>query len=456
MVDSNRETGMNYEDFLSKRRHFGADSGFDATWLPDFLFPFQRDLVEWAVRKGRAAIFADCGLGKTAMQLTWAQNVVARTNKPVLLLTPLAVGPQTVKEAAKFGIDATRSLDGKHSGARVIVANYQRLHLFNPADFGGVVCDESSILKSYSGATRTAITDFMQTVPYRLLCTATPSPNDFMELGTSCEALGVMRRVEMMAQFFTHDGGETSKWRIKGHAAKEIFWRWVCSWARAVRRPSDLGYEDGAFLLPELRMNQHTVRSGAPAEGMLFDLPAVTLDEQRAERRSTLAQRCEKAAELVKHQRPALCFCHLNEEGETLRRMIPDAQEVSGADPDESKEEKFDAFIEGQIRVLVTKPKIAGLGLNFQHCAHMTYFPSHSFEEMYQSIRRSWRFGQTRPVVVDVVASEGEANVLRNVERKIAQADEMFRGLVAMMHQPHTREITQPTNNTRHIPSWIS
>lgn len=350
-LEPQQNTELSYDHFIERKLHTNSATGFDPVYMPDFLFPFQRAIVEWAVRKGRAAIFADCGLGKTPMQLVWAQNVVEKTCKPVLVLTPLAVGAQTVREAHKFGIEAHQSRDGKPAGF-ITVTNYQQLHKFDWKDYGGLVCDESSILKSFDGQIKQQVTDFMRKLPYRLLCTATAAPNDYIELGTSAEALGVMRRVEMMAQYFNHDGGDTSKWRLKKHAAKHLFWQWCCTWARAVMKPSDLGFDDGGYILPRLETVEHIVRSTTANPDFLFDMPAVGLDEQRKERRRTINERCELAASLVSNTgKPSVAWCHLNEEGHMLEKLIPGAVEVEGSDSDEFKEETFEAFAAGQIRV---------------------------------------------------------------------------------------------------------
>ena len=452
---SKSTTPADYRVFLERKTHLVNQSGFKPLYMPDFLFPFQRALTTWAIEKGRAAIFADCGLGKTAMQLVWAQNVVEKTCKPVLILTPLAVGSQTVREAEKFGIEAKQSRDGKVA-AQITVTNYQQLHKFNWQEFGGAVCDESSILKNYDGALRNQITEFMRRLPYRLLCTATAAPNDYIELGTSSEALGYLRRVEMMAHYFNHDGGDTSKWRLKKHAAKHLFWRWCCTWARAVRSPSDIGFDNDGYILPPLKTVEHRIQCRTPNPDFLFDMPAVGLDEQRKERRRTINERCELAASLVNNTgKPALVWCHLNNEGDLLERLIPDAVQVSGNDTDEMKEQSFNDFVSGTIRVIISKPPIAALGLNFQHCAHQTFFPSHSFEQWYQAVRRCWRFGQKNPVTIDVIASEGEAGVLANMNRKAEQAAEMFAKLVSLLnnelqHQSQSRATKQPT-----IPSWL-
>ena len=454
---------MSYAEFLERKSQLGGMHGFTPDALPDFLFDFQRNLVEWALAKGRGGVFADCGLGKTPMQLTWADQVVLHTNGNVLALLPLAVASQTKHEAEKFGIDAAVSSDGTvHRG--ITLTNYERLHYFDPNDFVGCVCDESSILKSYDGATRGAITAFMRKMPYRLLATATAAPNDYVELGTSSEALGYLGHMDMLNRFFKNDlnnsatglmRGEVIKWRFKGHA-EGPFWRWVCSWARAIRRPSDLGFDDTQFILPPLIEREHMIEARTIAPGMLFAIPAVGLKEQREERRRTLQERCERVAELVNGTgEPALVWCNLNDEGDMLESLIPDAIQVAGADSNDVKEERLTAFAEKQARVLITKPSIGAWGLNFQHCAHVTFFPSHSFEQYYQGVRRCWRFGQTRQVQVDVVTTEGERNVLANLQRKAKQADEMFSRLVAQMNDAMSIERASYQQSTPKVPAWL-
>ena len=456
---------MDYTAFLESRRQYHNDHGFAPVWMPEFLFDFQAQLVEWALLRGRAALFCDCGLGKTPMQLVWAENIVRKTNGRVLILTPLAVSGQTLREAVKFGIEAKRSHDG--TAYPITVTNYERLHYFKPEDFVGVVCDESSILKNFDGSRRAAITEFLRTRSYRLACTATAAPNDYIELGTTSEALGQMGHMDMLSRFFRHDCDSNhpnrisrmsqGQWRFRGHAESE-FWRWVCSWARAVRTPSDMGCDDGDFVLPPLETREHVIQASMSRPDMLFDLPAITLEEQRAERRRTLPQRCEQVAELVAHSgKPAVAWCHLNTEGDTLEAMIgSDAVQVAGSDSDEAKEEKFEAFVSGQVRVMITKPTIAGFGMNWQHCAHQTFFPSHSFEQFYQAVRRSWRFGQTHPVVVDVVTSNGEAGVLANLRRKADAAAVMFAKLVALMHDQLLLDRSQQFNVREKVPTWLS
>jgi len=471
---------------LERKRHAYDDAGFDPVFMPDELFDFQRSLVEWSVRKGRAAIFADCGLGKSAMQMTFAQNVVEKTNGRVLVLTPLAVAPQMVEEAAKFGIEAARSNDGKPIG-KITVTNYEKLHHFDPADFVGVVCDESSILKHFTGATQKAVTRFVSKLNYRLLCTATAAPNDYIELGTSSEALGYLSHSEMLTRFFRQldDKGQKKEaklqemaekvgreapsyyrklafrvsqtigqWRLKHHAQQD-FWRWVASWAKAVRKPSDLGFSDDRFILPALNERHHIVTAETPPEGWLFTTTAFGLSEEREERKRTINERCGLAAELVSHNKPAVIWCHTNAEGDLLESMIPDARQIAGRTPDDEKEQIYQAFSSGQCRVLVIKPKIGAWGMNWQHCAHVVSFASHSYEQYYQSVRRCWRFGQKLPVTVDVIATEGEQRVMQNMQRKSDQAAAMFEILVNSMSNALSIK-PKTTHNTPTIkPSWL-
>ena len=357
-----KSDAIEYRVFLERKTHLENQSGFSPLFMPDFLFPFQRELTTWAIKKGRAAIFADCGLGKTPMQLVWAQNVVEKTCKPVLILTPLSVGAQTVREAEKFGIEAKQSRDGAIA-APITVTNYQQLHKFDWQQFGGVVCDESSILKNFDGSIKGQVTDFMRKLPYRLLCTATAAPNDYIELGTSSEALGDLGFMDMLNRFFKKaeqtmsrsDEFRSGVYRFRGHAQHD-FWRWVCSWARAVRKPSDIGFPDDSYRLPELQAVEHIITARTKNPDFLFDMPAIGLQEQRSERRRTIGERCEQAAALIVNTgKPAVAWCHLNEEGHMLEKLIPGAVEVEGNDSDEFKEETFEAFASGQIRVLVSK-----------------------------------------------------------------------------------------------------
>jgi hypothetical protein len=452
---------VGYEEFLERRAQLDGVAGFEPLWMPGFLFGFQAHLTVWAVRQGRGALLADCGLGKGPMALTWAQNVHLRTGRPVLLLTPLGVTSQMRDEAAKFGIEAAISRHGEIP-APVTITNYERLHHFGPDRFGGVVCDESSCLKSFDGKRRALVTGFLRKMPYRLLATATAAPNDYAELGTSSEALGYLGHVDMLSRFFTHD----PQWRVQGHGApwrfkgwaQEPFWRWVASWARAARRPSDLGFPDDGFALPPLEYRMHVVEPGMPSgDGTLFDVPAAGLREEREELRRSLRERCEKAAELLADASPGIAWCQLNAEGDLLEQMIPGAVQVSGSDDPDLKEERLAAFGRGEIRVLVTKGGIAAHGLNWQNCHRMTYFPGdHSYERHYQAVRRCWRFGQQHPVTVDMITTPGGSRALESLQRKAAQADAMFSALVACMRDATPVRRTEAYELEVEVPSWAA
>lgn len=451
-----------YEEFIHRRTQLGGNHGFEPRWMPDFLFPFQSELVTWAIRKGRSALFEDCGLGKTPQQLVWAHNVALYTGRPVLIIAPLAVTHQTVREAEKFGIAAAVSRDGSIT-EQITVTNYDRLHHFDRDDFAGVVCDESSAIKSFDGQRRALVTDFARKLPYRLLCTATAAPNDYVELGTSSEALGELGHMDMLSRFFVNDQNSShsnrqwdgSKFRLKGHAV-EPFWRWVASWARALRRPSDYGFSDDGFDLPELIYRQTEVVARESAPGQLFDTPAIGLREEREELRRTLTERCETAAAILSEgSDPGIAWCHLNDEGDLLTKLIPGAVQVKGSDDPDAKEEALSAFSRGEIRVLVSKASICGFGLNWAHCNRMTFFPSHSYEQSYQAVRRCWRFGQTRPVTVDIVTTEGGSRALINLERKAAAADQMFDALVAHMRDALTIDRAVAYDKQMELPAWM-
>ncbi len=453
---------MEYEKFLEKKSQLSGEYGFPPLWIPDFLYDFQKSLVDWAVRKGRSAIFADCGLGKTPIQLVIAENIVRKTNKKVLIIAPLAVSHQTVKEGEKFGIECHRSNDGKPKG-KITITNYERLHLFDNADYAQAICDESSILKNFDGKRKHIITEFVKKYPYRLACTATAAPNDYIELGTTSEALGELGYMDMLNRFFKNDQntsvvnrlyGKAQKWRFKRHA--EIpFWRWVSGWARILRKPSDMGFDDGPFKLPELRERQIVIKNERPFSGDLFVREACGLWEQREEMRITLKERCEKVAELLDGDSIAVAWCHLNDEGDLLEKIIPGAVQVSGSDSDDKKESVLREFSNGNIRVLVTKPKIAGFGLNWQHCNHTTFFPSHSFEQYYQAIRRFWRFGQNRLVTVDIVTTQGGLSILSNLQEKARKADRMYNQLIANMNKVLKIDGVQKFNKGLEVPIWL-
>ena len=441
-----------YAGFLTIKRLAAPAAGFTVApeTLPAALFPFQRDIVRWALRRGRAAIFAGTGLGKTALQLAWAESVCRQTGGDVLILAPLAVAEQTVREGAKFGITVRHAHDGADVKTGITVSNYERLHRFDLARFAGVVLDESSILKSYDGATRTQIIEAFDRTPYRLACTATPAPNDYTELGNHAEFLGVMSRVEMLSMFFVHDGGSTQDWRLKGHAEAD-FWRWVASWAVMIRTPSDLGYDDGAFALPPLEMGQRTVQVDWAPAGMLFGVEATSLTDRRDARRASLAARVAEAAAIVATDpaEPWIVWCDLNAEGDALTAAIPGAVQITGSDPEETKAQRMLGFADGAIRVLVTKPAIAGFGMNWQHCARVVFVGlSDSWEQYYQAIRRCWRFGQRRPVQCYVVTSTAEGAVAANIQRKEQDADRMAAAMVEHMRDLNIEAISGTERQT--------
>lgn len=441
---------MDYEAFISERMKYAPSVGFEDADIVvrDHLFPHQSALTRWALRIGRAAIFADTGLGKTAMQLEWARNVSMHGR--VLILTPLAVAAQTIAEAKRWGVDAVYARED--SGQPIIVTNYEHVEKFDPREFVGVVLDESSILKNYTGAFRNMLIEAFIDTPYRLACTATPAPNDHMELGNHSEFLGVKSRVEMLSEYFVHDGGKTTEWRLKGHA-EEPFWEWVASWAAVVRLPSDLGFDDNGYILPPCRMHEKTIgvdHREAWSAGFLFAPEATTLNDQRAIRRATVEHRAELCSEIARGDDPCLIWCELNDEADAVCASIPGAVQVQGSDSIDDKIDRLIGFAEGRYRVLVTKPKIAGFGMNWQHCSKVVFAgASHSYEQTYQAIRRCWRFGQTKPVDVYIVTTEQEVGVLENYRKKEAAAERM-----RSMMLSHMRELTRRNVGAGHVPRW--
>ncbi len=413
---------MTYDDVIAAKSRTTAFGGLSPDGLPERMFPHQRDLTSWALRKGRAAVFADTGLGKTLMELAWAQRV-AREGR-VLILAPLAVASQIVAEGAAWGVPCDYTRDDSE-GHRIAVANYEMLHQIDPSRFVGVVLDESSILKSYSGTTRNALISSFAATPYRLAATATPAPNDFTELGNHSEFLGVKSRVEMLAEYFTHDGGSTQDWRVKGHAVAS-FWRWVATWGAVIRSPADLGHEASAYELPPLRRHEIVIETDdhdVRASGFLFAEDAVTLQDQRAVRRATIGKRAREAARIASEPGPCIVWCELNDEADACERLIEGSVQVSGSDSLDEKIGKLEQFAMGAARVLVTKPSVCGFGLNWQHCARMIFAgASHSYEQTYQAERRCWRFGQKRPVDVYVLRADTERAVIENYRRKEADA----------------------------------
>ena len=449
-----------YRSFVEGKTHLAGEFGFDPTYENPHCHAFQNDLIRWALKQGRGATFADCGLGKTLMQLVWAENVHRKTNLPVLILAPLSVSSQTVEEARKFDIEAVRSQDGKFpAGCGIVTTNYERLHNFDLDQFGGIVCDESSILKNFDGKIKAAITRAMRKVKYRAMYTATPSPNDYTELGTSSEALGDMAYMDMLQTFFQsndntlHPAHIGQAWRFKGHAEPH-FWRWVASWARAIRRPSDMGYNDDGWSLPELIEVRHEIQS-KPLDGQLFAMPVSGLPMEREERKATIAERCDLAAELLTQHDSGVAWCHFNAEAEHLTGAIPGAVNLSGADKDEAKEEKFAAFRSGEIKFLVTKPKIAALGVNWQHCNACTYFDDYSYEQYYQAVRRFWRFGQTRSVTVHQIGTTSLANVAKSRKRKAEAAQEMFAQMMEHMVAAQRHRKIFEDGPKAEMPTWL-
>lgn len=441
-----------YASFVERKLSMVVPSGIaKPAPLPASLFPHQHALTTWALKRGRAAIFADTGLGKSRMEVAWAEAVRKETGAPVLILAPLAVAAQTAAEAAQIGIEVTVCRDGADVNDRGInITNYDRLHRFDPAMFGGVVLDESSIIKHHDAKTFSTLTAAFRATPYKLPATATPAPNDWTELGTHAEFLGICTRQEMLAEFFTHDGGDTSVWRLKGHARQQ-FWRWVVSWGALIRRPSDLGFDDGAYSLPPLHLHEHLVEVDMPTNGMLFAMEAQTLSERRDARRMSIEDRVRECANLVNAEaaEPWVVWCDLNDESTALMQAIDDAVEIRGSDDVDAKEARLQAFAEGRARVLVSKPSICGWGLNWQHSARMAFVGvTDSYEAFYQAIRREWRFGQKRDVHAHIFASKAEGAVVANLKRKEREAAQMAESLSAETRDAVMAEVTGMTRQT--------
>lgn len=459
-----------YEQFIKSKEIVVPACGFEKSKdeMNLKLFDWQKDIVYWALKKGRTALFEDCGLGKTIQQLEWAESVCNYTKKPVLILTPLAVAAQTKREGQKFGYSVTvcRTQDDVAEG--INVTNYEMLEHFDSEKFGGIVLDESSILKNYSGKMRNEIIEKFKNTPYKLSCTATPAPNDYMELGNQCEFLGIMSRTEMLATYFIHDGGDTSKWRLKGHAENK-FWEWLATWAVVLTNPQELGYDGSGFVLPELVTEEIVVKSDENVideQYSWFSKDCMTLSERREARRNSLESRCKKAAELVanKSDEQWLVWCDLNSESEKLSSFIPGSCEVKGSDSQDYKASTMSDFSAGTVQCLISKPSIAGYGMNWQNCHNMIFVGmSDSYEMMYQAIRRCWRFGQREKVNVYIVISESEGAVKENVDRKEENSKRMIAEMVKRTKEILERDIRGTVRITNEynpsiemiIPEWL-
>jgi len=455
---------MDYQSFIESKRHTLGSYGFEPVWMPDRAFDFQQEIISKAVRKGRMGIFADTGLGKTLTQLAIAENIVHKTNKRVLILTPLAVAFQFIKEAENIGVsDVVHSKDGSLTG-KIIVCNYERLHLLSPDDFECVMLDESSILKNFAGKTRDQIVAFIKRVPYRFLSTATPSPNDFIELGNSSEALGYMGYMDMLGKFFKSNQNSVDsnnrnigeKFYLKPHAERDFF-AWVNQWSVMVKKPSDLGFSDAGYELPALHTRKHLVHNDKQltidGQASLFAMPAKSMTEVREEQKLTVTERCEKAVELA-GGKTSVYWCNLNEESSLLASLDRDAVEIIGGMSIDKKEEILVAFANGEISRLITKAKMTSMGLNWQHCNHTVFFPTWSYEQYYQAIRRFWRFGQKSEVVCDMVISDGQERVLEALEQKTQKAIELYGNLVANANRDFSHS-TKEFNKTVIIPEFL-
>ena len=439
---------MNYEDFLKNKQHLLGSFGFEPNWYPDIAFDFQKHIIEKAVNKGRMAIFADTGLGKTLMQLSIAQNIVNHTNKKVLILTPLAVGFQFIEEAHKIGIDdIEQTIKGKHT-KKIVVCNYERLHYLNSKDFEGVILDESSILKNFDGKIKSEVTAFVKKIPYRFLSTATPAPNDFIELGTSSEALGYMGYMDMLGKFFKNNQNSVDsnnrnigeKFYLKPHAEKDFF-SWINQWAMMVKMPSDIGFSNERYILPELIVNKHIVenKSTIDVDGQIqmFNIVAKNFNEIRHEEKQTIRERSEKAVELAKGK-TSVYWVNRNEESSLINELDSDAVEIRGSMSIDKKEDILINFAKGNIDRIITKAKMTGMGLNWQHCNHSVFFPTWSYEQYYQAVRRFWRFGQKNDVTIDMVISDGQTRVVQALEQKTQKAIELHKNLTQAVNTSYS------------------
>lgn len=455
---------MDYNDFINSKRQSLSDGGFFPNWIPDSAFDFQREIIVRATKRGRCGLFLDTGLGKTMIQLSIAKNVVETFNKRVLILTPLAVAFQFLQEADRIGIDdIEQSKDGKFT-KKIIVANYERLHFFNANDFECVMLDESSILKNFNGSTKNEIISFMKKVKYRFLSTATPSPNDFIELGNSSEALGHMGYMDMLSKFFKSNQNSIDinnrnigeKFYLKPHAENDFF-SWINQWAYMIKKPSDIGFSDDNYKLPELILNNITVKNDdilcINGQISLFSLPAKTMSEVRLEQKQTTSKRCERAVELA-NGKTSVFWCNTNDESKLISQLDNDAVEIIGSMSIEKKEEILIAFAKGDIERIITKASMTSMGLNWQHCNHSVFFPTWSYEQYYQAIRRFWRFGQKRSVTIDIVASEGQERVIDAIQQKTKKAKELYESIVKNVNSNYISSIKQFNQQTT-LPEFL-
>jgi hypothetical protein len=456
---------MEYKKFLNKKQLLLQSSGFEPQLkMNPYLFDWQSDIVKWALRKGKACLFEDCGLGKTLKQLEWARHVNHKTNKPVIIFAPLAISNQTKLEGKKFGISVNICENQSDIINGINITNYEKIHKYNASVFGGIVLDESSILKNLSGYYRNLIIDNFRFTPYKLACTATPSPNDFVELGNHSEFIGALTYSEMLAMFFINDGKDGNQWRLKKYAKEKEFWKWVCSWAIMLSTPSDFGYDDNGFILPSLKYHEIILPSKNKNKNELFVNVAQTLLDRRKARKESIQTRCEKAAEIVNQTNGQwLVWCGLNAESELLSKIIEESVEITGSQDQKFRITKMLNFAKGKIKCLVTKPKIAGFGMNWQNCNKMIFVGlSDSWEQLYQATRRVWRFGQTQPVDVYIIIDEREGKVLQNIQRKDRQAKHMIKSMVENTAMISIKELKQEKIQDKNknelqiiLPLWI-
>jgi ERCC4-related helicase len=444
---------MEYTEFLEQKKHSIGNFGFEANYIPDIAFDFQKFIIEKSVKKGRVAVFADTGLGKTLIQLSIAKNIIQHTNKKVLILTPLAVAFQFILEAEKLGIDDVEySKDGKHN-KKIVICNYERLHYFDSNDFVGVILDESSILKNFDGKIKNQVNSFVKKIPYRFLSTATPSPNDFIELGTSSEALGYMGYMDMLTKFFKNNQNSVDsnnrnigeKFYLKPHAEKDFF-AWVNQWSIMVKMPSDLGFSNERYNLPELIVNKHIVENQSlidvNGQIQMFTPIAKSMTEVRHEQKQTELKRCEKAIELASGK-TSVYWCNTNQESSYLKSMDSEAVEIIGSQSIDKKEEILLAFANGEIKRLITKAKMTSMGLNWQHCNHSVFFPTWSYEQYYQAVRRFWRFGQKKDVTIDLVISDGQTRVIEALQQKTQKAIELHKNLTENVNRSFENKVKE-------------